>query len=411
MSGPTRQHQRHRHGHAKSEDEIDYWQGHRRRRRVAGDLRAVDGVGGAGSCSHETKKVEEATGATHRPPRVEQEEIGIVDQVPFAIDNRLARWRREHDARLNGYGWVDRSKGVAHVPIERAMEVGRRRRAARGGAAMKARRVRSVLTIAAGRRPPRAPRRRRSSFPQGSEQPLAALQDIDVIEHLGDRVPAGSPSPTASDTRSALESLLGTRQAGAGDARLLPLPDALRPGARRPGQGGARVGPQAGQGLLRGRRQHRSRRGRQAARRRRRSGCSRWRAATTRPTGRSGRRSPTAARRPALADAVGFRYKYDEPSKQFAHEAVTFVLTPDGVVSRYLYGVEYPARDFRWRWSRRAAAGSAPRSTRCSSPATGTTRPSGATRRSCWASCGSAPGLVFLALVGCSPSSGVESWS
>ena len=28
-------------------------------------------------------------------------------------------------------------------------------------------------------------------FPQGNEQPLAALQDIDVIEHLGDRVPAG----------------------------------------------------------------------------------------------------------------------------------------------------------------------------------------------------------------------------
>ena len=28
-------------------------------------------------------------------------------------------------------------------------------------------------------------------FPQGAEQPLAALQDIDVIEHLGDRVPAG----------------------------------------------------------------------------------------------------------------------------------------------------------------------------------------------------------------------------
>ena len=44
---------------------------------------------------------------------------------------------------------------------------------------------------------------------------------------------------------------------------------------------------------------------------------------------------------------VGFRYKYDPQSKQFAHEAVAFVLTPDGVISRYLYGVDYPARDFR----------------------------------------------------------------
>jgi len=48
-----------------------------------------------------------------------------------------------------------------------------------------------------------------------------------------------------------------------------------------------------------------------------------------------------------LADAVGFRYKFDPTSKQFAHDAVAFVLTPDGVVARYLYGVDYPARDFR----------------------------------------------------------------
>ena len=42
--------------------------------------------------------------------------------MPFSIDTRLERWRAEHGARLNGFGWVDRSKGIAHVPIERAME-------------------------------------------------------------------------------------------------------------------------------------------------------------------------------------------------------------------------------------------------------------------------------------------------
>ena len=83
---------------------------------------AVSTVWAAVILSNETKKVEEATGLTHRPPRVEMEEIGIVDQVPFQVDNRLHRWRAEHDARLNGYGWIDRAKGVAHVPIERAME-------------------------------------------------------------------------------------------------------------------------------------------------------------------------------------------------------------------------------------------------------------------------------------------------
>ena len=43
---------------------------------------------------------------------------------------------------------------------------------------------------------------------------------------------------------------------------------------------------------------------------------------------------------PALAEAVGFKYAYDSLSRQFAHAAVAFVLTPDGRVSRYLYGVD-----------------------------------------------------------------------
>jgi protein SCO1 len=48
-----------------------------------------------------------------------------------------------------------------------------------------------------------------------------------------------------------------------------------------------------------------------------------------------------------LADAVGFRYSYDPKTKQFAHAAGVMVLTPEGVLSRYLYGVEYPAKDLR----------------------------------------------------------------
>jgi hypothetical protein len=83
---------------------------------------ALSTVWAAKILSHETQKVHEATGEPQRPPRVEQEEIGIVDQVPFNVDRRLERWRREHDVRLNGFGWIDRTKGVAHVPIERAME-------------------------------------------------------------------------------------------------------------------------------------------------------------------------------------------------------------------------------------------------------------------------------------------------
>src|SRR5262249_49752129 len=49
----------------------------------------------------------------------------------------------------------------------------------------------------------------------------------------------------------------------------------------------------------------------------------------------------------SLADAIGFRYKYDEQSKQYAHDAVAFLVAPGGIIARYLYGVEHSARDFR----------------------------------------------------------------
>jgi protein SCO1/2 len=49
----------------------------------------------------------------------------------------------------------------------------------------------------------------------------------------------------------------------------------------------------------------------------------------------------------ALTDAVGFHYKYDAASGQFAHASAIFVLTPEGRLSRYFYGVEYSPRDLR----------------------------------------------------------------
>ena len=69
-----------------------------------------------------TAEVEKSSGMARLGADIGKEEIGIVDQVPFETDNRLERWRRGHDARLNGYGWIDRANGISHVPIERAME-------------------------------------------------------------------------------------------------------------------------------------------------------------------------------------------------------------------------------------------------------------------------------------------------
>ncbi|MBI4565809.1 MAG: hypothetical protein HY716_14060 [Planctomycetes bacterium] len=39
----------------------------------------------------------------------------------------LDQWRAWEEQELNRYGWIDRDKGIARIPIERAMEVLRRR--------------------------------------------------------------------------------------------------------------------------------------------------------------------------------------------------------------------------------------------------------------------------------------------
>lgn len=49
----------------------------------------------------------------------------------------------------------------------------------------------------------------------------------------------------------------------------------------------------------------------------------------------------------ALAASVGFSYRYDEKTKQYAHPAVAFSVTPDGRVSQYHAGVEFSSRDLR----------------------------------------------------------------
>jgi len=49
----------------------------------------------------------------------------------------------------------------------------------------------------------------------------------------------------------------------------------------------------------------------------------------------------------ALTSAVGFRYKFDAKTGQFAHASGIMILTPGGKLSRYFYGVEYSPRDVR----------------------------------------------------------------
>ena len=49
----------------------------------------------------------------------------------------------------------------------------------------------------------------------------------------------------------------------------------------------------------------------------------------------------------ALTQAVGFKYAYDQAIDQYAHPAVMTILTKDGRVSRYLFGIEFAPVDVR----------------------------------------------------------------
>jgi protein SCO1/2 len=194
------------------------------------------------------------------------------------------------------------------------------------------------------------------AFPAGSEQPLAALQDIDVIEHLGDRVPPHLKFTDATTGKVvALDDLLAQdkpvlvtlgyhrcpmlcslvldglvkalkeakltlgKDVLAVDVSIDPSEDTkLATDVQKRILGLVNNGPAGSAGG---------------------TDASAW------PFWVSTSDQGAAAR--ALADAVGFRYKYDAQSKQFAHDAVAFVLAPGGIIARYLYGVEHSPRDFR----------------------------------------------------------------
>jgi protein SCO1 len=50
----------------------------------------------------------------------------------------------------------------------------------------------------------------------------------------------------------------------------------------------------------------------------------------------------------ALTKAAGFEYQYDPKSDQFAHATAIMILTPQGKISKYFYGVEYSPKDLRF---------------------------------------------------------------
>jgi protein SCO1/2 len=181
-------------------------------------------------------------------------------------------------------------------------------------------------------------------FPQDAEQPLAALQDVDVIEHLGDKIPGGLTFRDPEGHKVEMDALLGRQPllVTLGYYRcpmlcslvLDGLVKAMKASGLAPGKDFQAVSisidpaEDVKQALT--------------TRARVWGGLGGRADATSWPfllgDGFSSR---------MLADAVGFKYAYDKKSGQFAHDAVSFVLTPDGRISRYLYGVDVLPRDFR----------------------------------------------------------------
>ncbi len=49
----------------------------------------------------------------------------------------------------------------------------------------------------------------------------------------------------------------------------------------------------------------------------------------------------------AVADSVGFHFRFDPMTNQYVHPTVLVLLTPELRVSRYLFGIDYPPRDLR----------------------------------------------------------------
>ncbi|MBE7553546.1 MAG: SCO family protein [Anaerolineales bacterium] len=48
-----------------------------------------------------------------------------------------------------------------------------------------------------------------------------------------------------------------------------------------------------------------------------------------------------------LTQAVGFHYNYDPVKDEYAHPTGIMVVTPQGKIARYFYGIDFPARDLR----------------------------------------------------------------
>lgn len=183
------------------------------------------------------------------------------------------------------------------------------------------------------------------TFAQVTETQPADLQKIGVDEHLGDKLPleltlTGEDSSTATLERSLLPSKPALMVLYYSDCPMLcslvltGLQKVIPEIPLKPGMDyniiGVSIDPREGIDKLK------------AGRERFSAGFP---AGTPATAWKFFRTDSAEIRR--LTTALGFRYFWDEKIQQFAHPAVVFAITPDGRISRYLYGIEFKPQDVR----------------------------------------------------------------
>jgi hypothetical protein len=68
------------------------------------------------------EKALQPIGPDPMPMQIGQQEIGIVDQIPYDVSRSVQGYKDDRAAKLSSWGWVDRKAGTVRMPIDQAME-------------------------------------------------------------------------------------------------------------------------------------------------------------------------------------------------------------------------------------------------------------------------------------------------
>jgi protein SCO1/2 len=183
--------------------------------------------------------------------------------------------------------------------------------------------------------------------PRGALRPPPALSDVDIVEHLGSDLPRGLSFTAPDGTSVRLGDLLDGKRPVVLVLAYFRCPmlcdlvqqgvvSALRGSGLRPGRDVRAVTISIDPHDTRGN-----------ARLRQTGLLTALGGAMPAPAGAWRVLTGQEPQIRALAEALGFRYVFDPASRQYAHPACAFVLTPDGRISRYLYGTTFRPFDVR----------------------------------------------------------------